>query len=452
MKRVYVLDTNVIISSPEALRAFEEHDVVLPITVIEELDSLKKREGDVKANAIAALRYIDSIRNMGNITKGVVINDRGGTLTVYIPKAGAAADWPQAFPREKMDNQILMAALELARTRDNVVLVSQDTCVRVKASILGIQNENYRTGGVPYDSTLYSGRRDIYADSTVIDALYSNGRININESGFNLKEPLIENEYVTLIDLANPQHTGIGRVSDGCIVKLRYLDKQPFGVRPRNLGQKFLQEALMLSANEAPLVIIKGAAGTAKTFYSLAVGLQKVMEEHEYRKILLTRANVKFDADIGFLKGGEEEKIGPLIRFANDNLENLMGGRDESDELIQDKVAELFERGYITAEALAYMRGRSITNTYILIDEAQNLTPDQAKGIITRAGVGSKIILAGDPDQIDNPKLTYWYNGLAYAIDRMKGSPLCHIISFGDSECERSSLAIEAAQAMKSSK
>ena len=208
----------------------------------------------------------------------------------------------------------------------------------------------------------------------------------------------------------------------------------------------------MQPAEKAPLVIIKGMAGTSKTFYTLAVGLEKVLNNPtgEYRRILISRPNAQFDSDIGFLPGDEQEKISPLMRPIIDNLEQLIDSseeeRYEDERELQGKIEEIFERGLIQTEALNYIRGRSIVKTYLIIDEAQNMTPNQVKGIITRAGKGTKIILLGDTNQIDRPMLDERTNGLSYASEYMKGSPLCWQITMAAEECERSQLAMDAIQ------
>lgn len=211
-----------------------------------------------------------------------------------------------------------------------------------------------------------------------------------------------------------------------------------------------MQEALMTDAQHAPLVIIQGMAGTAKTFYSLAVGLDKVYNNasNEYRRIIVCRPNAQFDDDIGFLPGDEKEKIAPLMRPIIDNLEQILDSdeekRYEDEAELSDKIAEVFERGIIQTEALNFIRGRSIVKTYLIIDEAQNMTPNQVKGIITRAGKDTKIILLGDPKQIDKPFLDEKTNGLSYAAKYMKGSPFCWQITLPADECERSELAMDA--------
>lgn len=242
----------------------------------------------------------------------------------------------------------------------------------------------------------------------------------------------------------------LGRVENGRIVPLTFKKSKPYGVSPKNAGQYFLQEALMQTAEKAPLVIVKGMAGTAKTFYTLAVGLEKVLNNPtgEYRRILISRPNAQFDADIGFLPGDEQEKISPLMRPVIDNLEQLIDSNEErryeDERELKGKVEEIFDRGLIQAEALNFIRGRSIVKTYLIIDEAQNMTPGQVKGIITRAGAGTKIVLLGDPCQIDRPFLDERTNGLSYASERMKGSPLCWQITMTADECERSALAADA--------
>lgn len=244
--------------------------------------------------------------------------------------------------------------------------------------------------------------------------------------------------------------TLLGRVSSGKIVQLVYKKSKPYGISPRNVGQYFMQEALMTDAKEAPLVIIKGMAGTAKTFYSLAVGMEKVYNNpaQEYRRVIVCRPNAQFDDDIGFLPGDEKEKIAPLMRPVIDNLEQILDSdekkRYEDEDELSDKIAEIFERGIIQTEALNFIRGRSIAKTYLIIDEAQNMTPNQVKGIITRAGQGTKIILLGDPQQIDRPFLDERTNGLSYAAKHMVDSPLCWQITLSAEECERSSLAMDA--------
>ena len=274
----------------------------------------------------------------------------------------------------------------------------------------------------------------------------------MDEDGKAWTPELFENEFVILKADQSHKKTQLGRVEKGMIRKLDYRKSTPYGVKPRNAGQYFIQEALMQPAEKAPLVIIKGIAGTSKTFYSLAVGLEKMLNHYtgEYRRILICRPNAQFDSEIGFLPGNEQEKISPLLRPVIDNLEQLVDSdekeRYSSEAELSGKIEEIFERGIIQAEAMNFIRGRSIVKTYLIIDEAQNMTPAQVKGIITRAGKDTKIILLGDPGQIDRPFLDERTNGLSYAAEHMKGSPLCWQITLTPDECERSELAVDAVQ------
>jgi PhoH-like ATPase len=262
------------------------------------------------------------------------------------------------------------------------------------------------------------------------------------------------NQFFVIHSETNDSKTLLGRFNGEKIVPLKSLKDEPFGVKPKNVGQCFLQEALMQDASAAPLVIVKGTAGTAKTFYSLAAGLEQTLDSdnRKYRKILITRPNVQFDEEIGFLPGTEQEKIAPFLRPIIDNLEILIDKNEheryKNEKELGDKISELFDRGIITSEAMNFIRGRSITNTFLIIDEAQNLTPKQVKGIITRVGKGTKVVLLGDPQQIDHPLLDEKTNGLSYASEKMKGSPLCFQLNMLSDECLRSKLALDASNRM----
>lgn len=450
-KKTYLLDTNVLITSPYALYAFDDNDVVIADITLEELDNLKNSPGDTGYNARETNRILNELQSKNSIAAGIAMPGGGSfhVETNYIHEK-LPAGWDEHRP----DHRILRVAKGMSAKLDGpVILVTNDVSLRLKADVCGVLAEDYNADKTVDVAEQYRGRRTVDVDGDVLDAFYRDGRLPFERIPG--PQPVI-NEFFLLRDFAETRRTALGRCDGRQVVPLRYQKEKPFGVIPRNVGQQFLQESLMASADEAPLVILKGPAGTAKTFYTLAVGLEKVIRADEYRKILITRANVKFDEDIGYLKGTEEEKIMPLIRPSIDNLELLISARNRRkgeallEREIDIEVRNLFEDGIVTAQALAYLRGRSITNTWILIDEAQNLTPSQALGIITRAGVGSKIILAGDPDQIDHPRLDKRTNGLVYAAERMKGSPLCWQTTFDSHECTRSPLALDAAQRMTS--
>lgn len=455
MKKTYVVDTNVLVQSPYGLYVFEENEVVIPL-VVEELDGLKKAEGEKGANARQAIRLLDSLRQRGNLLEGVPIQNGG---TVRVETNCVDVTLPRDLPENESDNRILMVCkgLKEADPCRDVILVTKDIVLRIKAQLLSIRAEDFEAEQVSRQEANYTGRGHAYLPQNAVGD-FKNGGVPLSllyhtdDNGNPLPLSFTENEFFLLTPDESAGVTLLGRVEGQQMVPLRYRKQRPYGVTPRNVGQYFLQEALMESAEKAPLVIVKGMAGTAKTFYSIAVGLEKVFNNPtgEYRRIIVSRPNAQFDDDIGFLPGTEQEKISPLMRPVVDALEQLLdsdeAGRYEDESLLTDKVQEILDRDIIETEALNFIRGRSIVKTYLIIDEAQNITPSQAKGIITRAGKGTKIILLGDPQQIDRPFLDERTNGLSYAAKCMRGSPLCWQITMGRDECERSSLAMDAIQ------
>jgi len=455
MKKTFVLDTNVLLQSPYALYHFEDNDVVIPAVVLEELDRFKKDSSELGANARETSRILDELRKTGNISEGVQLHS-GGILRIELNCENVKL--PECWDPKKNDNRVLKVCLGLKQEGFNSILVSKDIFERIKAEIIGVTAQDFFAEQVPTYDEQYSGRSDVYTSDEIINEFYSLGEISVDslylnyEHGIMAEEHLVTNQFLIIHSLINTNHTALGRYDGHKVVKLRYDKEYPFGVKPRNANQKFIQEALMMDSGSAPLVILKGPAGTAKTFYSLAVGLHRVLDERMYRKILVCRPNVKMDEDIGFLPGTEEEKIAPYMRPVIDNLEILMDA-DNKDKFnheleLRDKIQELFDRNIINTEAIAFIRGRSIVNQWVIIDEAQNLTPKQVKGIITRAGAGTKIILAGDPFQIDHPFLDTRTNGLCYAAEKMKGSHLAYQISLGEDDCERSALSSESSRRM----
>ena len=336
---------------------------------------------------------------------------------------------------------------------DTLILVTKDIVMRLKAQLLAITAEDFSTEQISELDQEYTGRTEAYIQDKYIKDFKKQG-ISIKKlyccdaDGNRTELHTFENEFVLLKSDIGTKKTLLGKVRHGKVLPLEYKKKKPYDISPKNMGQYFLQEALMAPASEIPLVIVQGMAGTAKTFYSLAVGLEQTMNTNEYRSLLITRPNIKFDDDIGYLKGDEMEKIMPLIRPCYDNLEQLLSDdiKNENKDTMTSKIQYLFDKGIIKAEAMAYMRGRSLANMYMLVDECQNSTPNQMLGLITRAGVGTKIVITGDIKQIDNPKLDKKNNGLSFASERMRGSDLCMQVLFSKEECERSELSNEAAQ------
>ena len=452
MQKTYVLDTNVLIQSPYALRAFEDNHIVLPITVLEELDRLKNADGETGSNARQTIRFLESLRLMGNLVEGVALPE-GGTLRIEMNCIDV--ELPSELHIYKNDNRILKVCIGLKKQHDRVILVTKDILIRIKAQMLGIDAQDFTNEQAPESGQQYTGRAEVYVPEESFSDFKKKGISPWDVYDYDSKlgkvpVELVLNQFIILKADQSRRKTQLGRFDGSRIVPLEFKKAHPYGVTPRNVGQYFLQEALMASADKAPLVIVKGPAGTAKTFYTLAVGLSSILERDipSFRRILISRPNVHFDDDIGFLPGDEAEKIAPLLRPTIDNLELLVDQNEEeryrSEVSLADKIQELFDRGVISAQALNFIRGRSVSKTYLVIDEAQNLTPKQAKGIITRAGMGTKIILLGDPNQIDSPLLDDRTNGLSYAAEKMKGSPLCYQITLSSSECERSPLAMDA--------
>ena len=454
MAKTYVIDTNVLIQAPYALFCFEENQVVLPLAVLEELDGLKKAEGERGANAREAIRHLEKLRLKGNLLAGVAL-EKGGMVRVEANCVDQVL--PESLPEDKMDNRILKVCLGIREKpgKEPVILVTKDIVLRLKAQMLGIPAEDFSREQVPGQTDQYTGRKICYVPEELFKEFKKKGvpvsaAYQADGQGNPLPVEFTENEFVVLYADQSLKKSHLGRVEGEKILPLAYRKATPYAVTPRNSPEYFLQEALMLPAQKAPLVIVKGMAGTAKTFYSLAVGLEKLVNNPtgEYRRILISRPNAQFDADIGFLPGDEQEKISPLMRPIMDNLEQLIDSdekeryRDEAE--LKGKVEEIFARGIIQTEALNFVRGRSFVQTYFIVDEAQNMTPKQIKGIITRAGKGTKVILLGDPNQIDCPFLDEKTNGLSYASEHMKGSPYCYQITLSADECERSVLANDA--------
>lgn len=456
MKKTFVLDTNVLLQSPYSMFTFEDNEVILPEVVLEELDRFKKDHSELGANARQVARILDRLREKGDLTKGLKL-DNGGTLRIEMNHKNVVL--PDGWEDAKNDNRILQVCLGLQNEDKNVFLVTKDIFERIKADVIGITAQDFFNEQVPTYDEQYRGVSDIWTTGEGMNQFYHDHGLPLGSvfhaDNVHQKPQLTTNEFLILHSSDNPKQTALGRFDGKKIVPLRFDEERPFGVKPRNVRQKFFQEALMMDAHSAPLVIVKGPAGTAKTFYSLAVGLHKMfqVEDQGYRKILVCRPNVKLDEDIGFLPGTEEEKIAPFLRPVVDNLEILVDSNEaeryQSEMELKDKIDELFDRKIITTEAIAFIRGRSIAKQWVIIDEAQNLTPKQVKGIVTRAGAGTKIILVGDPEQIDHPFLDERTNGLCYAAEHMKGSPLCYQLTLTEEDCERSPLASESSVRMR---
>ena len=411
-KKVFVLDTNVLLHDPMSICHFQEHDIVIPIVVIEEIDTFKKDQTEIGRNARTVSRQLDKLRLGGSLSEGVVM-EGGGTLKVDVMPhpldLGLAA-----LDKHKADNQILACALGQKKVRkENVVMVSKDTNLRIKADALGLQAEDYTTDRVALDE-LYTGTVVWEVDPVKMDMLFDGGLVPEPDHS------LVPNQFVTLVDKTNDTHTALGRFydSDGRIHPLKRVEMPPWGVKPRNREQQFALELLL--DDSVQVVTLLGKAGTGKTLLAIAAGLQQVVDEERFNKLLVSRPVMPMGRDLGFLPGDISEKLRPYMQPIYDNLDFIVAANMEQRRRSSMTPAQLEEGGYMSVEPLTYIRGRSIPNQYIIVDEAQNLTPHEVKTILTRAGDGTKIVLTGDAFQIDNPYVDASTNGLSYLAEHFK--------------------------------
>jgi PhoH-like ATPase len=427
-QKAFVLDTNVFIHDPEAVQKFPRHLLVIPLTVLEELDGLKKAPNEIGKNARQAIRSISELCSVskGTLDQGVVLPN-ASTLKI---ETEMKTDFSKILDASLNDNKILLTALKLVDDGYKVVFVSKDFAVRLKAEALGLESQDYENYKASYD-TLVKGSRTITVDKMVIDSFIKDGRVVIDDF------EALPNEYVHLTD--EKQSLALARYDTAkkCFVKLVQAISL-WGIKPRNNEQKCAIDALL--RDDVKLVMLLGPAGTGKTLMALAAGMYKVFDEGVYRKILVSRPIVPLGRDIGYLPGTKEEKLTHWMQPIFDNLEILTSSQGDGAEDTQEWV---LANKKIEMEAVTYIRGRSLPKMYIIIDEAQNLTPHEIKTIISRAGEGTKVVLAGDPTQIDNPYLDKDSNGLTYAFAKLNDQKMTASI-FLD-KTERSELAAIAA-------
>jgi len=438
MKKVFVLDTNVLLHDPMAMLRFEDNDVVLPITVIEELDRFKKQANDTGRNARYVSRQLDDLRQQGSLVQGIPL-DSGGSLKVALCHRDTLQQLPAELERDQGDNAILAVALELKHHHDvPVVVVSKDTNLRIKADALTLLAQDYETDKVDIND-LYTGTLDLVVPPATLTALFHEGHLSLDR-------PLYPNQAITLIDETNPAHTGLAWV-EADSGQVRPLGKLPHAgisrIHPRNREQRFAFELLL--QDNVPLVTLVGKAGTGKTLLAIAAGVQKVADERLYSRLLIARPIVPMGRDLGYLPGDLTEKLNPWMQPLYDNFDLIFGTQDPQGKPSHWRRGheEMVTQGLLQIEPLTYIRGRTIPRQFLIVDEAQNLTPHEVKTILTRAGEGTKIVLTGDPEQIDNPYVDAASNGLTYVVERFKGEALAgHITLY---KGERSDLAERSA-------
>jgi len=452
MDKNFVLDTNVLLHDPQAINAFDEHTVNIPITVIEEIDRFKKGLDETGRNARQISRFLDSLRESGDLKKGIPIGEKGGKIRVVF--GSEFVDMlPKELVGEKADNRILAVCLALQeREKPPVIFVTKDTNLRIKANVLGINAEDYERGHVVSIDELYSGNTKRFVSAEAIESFFKVGSARVEQEppdagdveggDFTSGGTLYSNEYVHLVSEVDPQQNALGRhTKDGEVVALQ-IPKDIWGIHPRNREQRFAMDALLNP--DISLVTLVGQAGTGKTLLAIAAGLQMSVEEQVYKRLLVSRPIFPMGRDIGFLPGDVQEKLRPWMQPVFDNVEFLFSGVEGRDGKKHRGYEELIEMDMLALEPLTYIRGRSIPYQYIIVDEAQNLTPHEVKTIITRAGEGAKIVLTGDPYQIDNPYIDSTSNGLSYCVERFKGQEVAAHVTL--IRGERSSLAELAAE------
>lgn len=429
-EKVFLLDANVLIYDPEAIFKFPRHSIAIPVTVLEELDKLKRTPGELGKNARAAIRELDGLKGMGqgNLHDGVTLQN-GSSVRILME---IKTDYPKSLTMTVSDNKILMAAFFLHEQGARVIFVSKDIAARVKAEAMGLEAEDYESLKFSYE-TLATGLRRLEIEKNLIDHFYKDSQLTLDI-------PFKPNEYAIL---TCAEHSSAVCRYNAHSQQLAPLVKFPslWGIKPRNVEQKCAIDALL--RDDIKLVTLLGPAGTGKTLLALACGLRKVFDEGVYSKILISRPIVPLGRDIGYLPGTKEEKLTSWMQPIFDNLELLCAslGHENSDTL-----SWVLDSKKIEMEAVTYIRGRSLPKMYFIIDEAQNLTPHEVKTIISRAGDNTKVILCGDPTQIDNPYLDKDSNGLVYTIGKFTESAL-HGHVFLE-KTERSELAALAAELM----
>jgi PhoH-like ATPase len=436
MKKTYVLDTNVLLHDPQAFRKFEDNDLILPIYVIEEIDQFKRESNERGRNARTVSRLLDALRDRGgSLARGVAIGD-GGTLTVHVPER--RPELAVALNPSSGDHAILSTALALrdAMPDQSVIFVTMDVNLRIQADAFGLATEAYENQSVDVERQ-ETGIVELAISSADFDTFFQTGTLPPPEG-----ERLYANVSVMLRDDSPRPRTALGRYHSekGEIRALKNTREPVCGIKPRNREQAFALDLLL--DDSIRLVTLIGKAGTGKTMLALAAGVKRTIEDGAFARLLVSRPVMPLGRDIGFLPGDLDQKLNPWMQPIYDNLEFLLiaGGSKRRGARGYE---ELFASGQLQVEPLTYIRGRSLPQQYVIVDEAQNLTPHEVKTVITRCGEGTKIVLTGDPFQIDNPYVDASTNGLSVSSDRLRGEPIVgHIVL---SKGERSELANVAA-------
>ncbi|MDQ0341502.1 PhoH family protein [Lederbergia wuyishanensis] len=439
MTKIYVIDTNVLLQDPNSIFSFEEHDVIIPAVVLEEVDSKKRYMNEIGRNARHIAKLIDSFREKGKLHEKIKL-ENGGTLRIELNHR-SFQQLQEIFIEKTNDNRILAVAKNIALEEEtkvdgkSVILVSKDALLRVKADALGLHAEDFLNDRVVEIDDIYTGVAEHYISLDKIGRFYEKGEILLHE---NKDKKYYPNQFLIIRDELGSSASGIGIIdaSGTVIKKLINHNDSIWGIKPRNAQQTMAMELLV--RKDIQLVTMTGKAGTGKTLLALAAGLMQTEDMRIYKKLLVARPIVPVGKDIGYLPGEKKEKLRPWMQPIYDNLEFLFNTKKPG-----EIDAILAGMSSIEVEALTYIRGRSIPEQFIIINEAQNLTKHEAKTILTRVGEGSKIVFMGDPEQIDHPYLDEYNNGLTYVLESFKNEASAGHVKLVKGE--RSSLAQLAA-------
>ena len=440
VKKNYLLDTSVCLTDSESILKFDNHDIFLPLKVLEEIDKHKKRQDSVGINARKIIRSLDELRAKGNLQKGVRLGKGKGVLKVMSYEFARSVKFPSDLNKNIPDHIIIATGMAVAAAspKRKTIIVSNDINMRVICDSLGLLAEDYTSEEVVNNTDeLYDGFNEILVDDEIIDRFYSDEKIFLDE--VDIEEKLFSNQYLLLSSMANPKKTCLARFEDhqSPLKKIIHTSIPDWNIKPRNKEQSFAID--MLLDPSIRLVSLIGRAGSGKTLCAIAAGLQQAIgSDNLYSRLIVSRPVQPMGKDIGFLPGTMEEKMLPWLMPIQDNLKFLVGDSVSLEMYMQ--------KGKIEIEALTYIRGRSISDAFIVIDEAQNLTRHEIKTIITRIGENTKIVLTGDIEQIDNIYVNETSNGLAHAVESFKDYKLAGHITFRKGE--RSELATLASKVM----
>ncbi|MCY7675123.1 PhoH family protein [Bacillus safensis] len=418
MSKIYVLDTNVLLQDPNSIFSFEDNEVVIPAVVLEEVDSKKRYMDEVGQNARRVSRLIDGLRSKGKLHEKITLESKG-TLRIELNHR-SFHELQEIFIEKTNDNRILAVAKNLSleeETKPNgrpVILVSKDVLVRVKADAIGLQAEDFLSDRVLQNEDIDNGYHELYIPTEQLNTFYKQSQLLVKEV---TSAPLNPHQFVIM--KGNEGGSALGMLDQKAenVKRLIYDQEHVWGIRPKNVQQTMALELLL--RRDIPLVTLIGKAGTGKTLLALAAGLMQTEDLGMFKKLIVARSIVPVGKDLGYLPGEKEEKLRPWMQPIFDNLEFLFNTKKPG-----ELDAILAGIGSIQVEALTYIRGRSIPDQFIIIDEAQNLTKHEVKTLLTRVGEGSKIVLMGDPEQIDHPYLDSLNNGLTYVIERFKGQQI----------------------------